>query len=48
MPIAGAKVTDLQPHLQKRVGESLHLRLQRPDGKEYEVTLVAIAQPAKK
>ena len=41
-PIAGSKARDLQPYLQKRVGQSLHLRLQRSAGTEYEVTLVAI------
>jgi C-terminal processing protease CtpA/Prc len=43
--VAGAKARELQPIMQKQVGQSLHLRLKRPTGTEYGVTLVAIAKP---
>ena len=43
--VVGAKAKDLEPSLKKRVGESLHLRLRRPDGNEYEATLVALPRP---
>ncbi len=44
--VAGAKARELQPIMQKQVGQPLHLRLKRPAGTEYDVTLVAIAKPA--
>ena len=46
LSIAGRKARELEPVLHKKVGESLRLSLKRPDGRAYEVTLVAIAKPA--
>ncbi len=40
-PVAGAKARDLEPHMKKNVGEKLNLRLRRPSGEVYSVTLVA-------
>lgn len=44
--VAGAKAKEIQPIMQKQVGQTLHLRLKRPAGTEYDVTLVAVAKPA--
>lgn len=46
LTIAGRKARELEPVMHKTVGQSLRLALKRPDGKAYEVTLVAIAKPA--
>ena len=43
--VPGHKATELKPLMQKQVGESLHLRLKRPNGETYSVTLVAIKRP---
>lgn len=45
--VTGAKARDLQPLMKKNVGESLRLHLRRPNGEEYDATLVAAAPPAK-
>jgi len=45
--VAGAKAKDLQPLLKKAPGQSLRLKLKRPNGEEYAVTLVAVARPVK-
>jgi C-terminal processing protease CtpA/Prc len=42
--VAGAKARQLQPLMTRKVGDTLHLKLARPDGKEYGVTLVAVAR----
>lgn len=46
LTIAGRKARELEPVMHKTVGQSLRLVLKRPDGKAYEVTLVAVAKPA--
>ncbi len=43
--VAGRKAKELEPFLQKAVGETLHLRLQRKDGTLYGADLVAAAPP---
>ena len=43
-PVVGAKARDLEPLLKKKVGEIIRLRLRRPNGDEYAVTLVAVAR----
>ena len=40
-PIAGTKASELKPYLKRNAGETVHLRLKRPNGDEYEATLVA-------
>ena len=45
--IVGAKARDLEPLIKRKVGQSVHLKLKRPSGEEYAVTLVAVARPAK-
>ena len=45
-PVVGAKGRDLQPLLKKAPGQSLKLKLKRPTGEEYVVTLVAVSLPA--
>jgi carboxyl-terminal processing protease len=40
-PVVGAKARDLQPLLKKNAGETLSLRLRRPGGVVYLVSLVA-------
>ena len=45
--VVGAKGKDLQPLLKKAPGQSLQLKLKRPTGEEYAVTLVAVARPVK-
>ena len=40
-PVLGAKAGDLQPLLKKNVGETLALRLRKPSGDLYVVSLVA-------
>lgn len=39
--VLGAKANDLQPLLKKNVGETLRLRLRKPSGELYAVSLVA-------
>ena len=46
LTIAGRKARELEPVMRKTVGQSLRLALKRPDGKAYEVTLVAVVKPA--
>lgn len=46
LTIAGRKARELEPVMHKTVGQPLRLALKRPDGKAYEVTLVAVAKPA--
>ena len=45
--VAGAKGNDIAPLLKKAPGQSIRLKLKRPSGEEYEVTLVAVAKPVK-
>jgi C-terminal processing protease CtpA/Prc len=40
--VSGRKASELKPLMQKQVGESVHLRLKRPAGEIYSVTLVAV------
>ena len=39
------KASELKPLMQKAVGESLHLKLKRPNGETYSVTLIAAKRP---
>lgn len=39
--VLGAKANDLQPLLKKNVGETLRLRLRKPSGELYAVSMVA-------
>jgi S1-C subfamily serine protease len=43
--IGGRKVKELQPLIQKSVGQSMRLRLKKPNGKSYTVVLVGVARP---
>lgn len=43
--VIGRKARDLQPHVEKAVGEPLHLKLKRPSGETFSVRLVAVARP---
>lgn len=43
--VAGAKAKELEPVMAKAVGESLRLKLKRPNGEAYDVTLIAAAKP---
>ena len=45
--VRGTRARDFEPVLRKRVGEPLHLRLKRPNGDEYVVTLVGVPRPPK-
>jgi C-terminal processing protease CtpA/Prc len=45
--VAGAKARDLQPLLKRAPGQALRLKLKRPSGEEYAVTLVAGPRPVK-
>ena len=45
--VVGAKGKDLEPLLKKAPGQSLRLKLKRPSGEEYAVTLVAVVRPVK-
>jgi C-terminal processing protease CtpA/Prc len=40
--VPGHKASELKPLMQKQVGETIHLRLKRPSGETYSVTLVAV------
>ena len=44
--VVGAKAKELQPLMQKKVGEALHLVLKRPNGGTFKAVLIAIAKPA--
>lgn len=44
--VVGRRARELQPHVEKAVGEAIVLRLQRPDGDVAEIRLVAVARPA--
>ena len=43
--VPGRKAWELKPLLQKQVGESVHLKLKRPTGETYSVTLTAVKRP---
>ena len=43
--VQGRKASELKPLIQKQVGETIHLRLKRPGGEIYSVTLVAAKNP---
>jgi len=45
--VVGAKGKDIAPLLKKAPGQAIRLKLKRPSGEEYAVTLVAVAQPVK-
>jgi C-terminal processing protease CtpA/Prc len=40
--VAGHKASELKPLMQKQVGETVRLRLKRPNGETYSVTLTAV------
>lgn len=42
VPVAGSKAAEMAARMKKRPGESVALRLARPDGRTYAVTLVAV------
>jgi C-terminal processing protease CtpA/Prc len=42
MTVPGRRAWELKPLLQKQVGETIHLRLKRPTGETYSVTLTAV------
>jgi C-terminal processing protease CtpA/Prc len=44
--IAGAKARELEPMMNKKPGQALHLLLKRPKGESYKATLIAVARPA--
>jgi C-terminal processing protease CtpA/Prc len=46
--VAGTKAKELQPLMQKKVGQALHLVLKRPNGGTFKATLIAIAKPDEK
>lgn len=46
--IAGTKARELEPIMNKKVGQALHLLLKRPKGESYKATLIAIAKPTGK
>jgi len=43
--VGGRKVRELEPLVQKSIGETLHLRLKRPNGEYYGVDIVAVPKP---
>lgn len=43
--VAGRKARELQPHVEKLVGEPILLKLKRPSGETFSVKLVAVARP---
>jgi C-terminal processing protease CtpA/Prc len=43
--VSGHRALELRPLMQRSVGESLHLRLKRPNGDNYSVTLIAAKKP---
>ena len=43
--VPGRRAWELKPLMQKQVGESVHLRLKRPAGETYSVTLTAVKNP---
>ena len=44
--VPGRRAWELKPLLQKQVGDKIHLRLKRPTGQIYSVTLTAAKSPA--
>ena len=43
--VPGRKASELKALMQKKPGENVHLRLKRPTGEIYSVTLIAVKQP---
>lgn len=43
--VAGSKARDLQPLMEKSVGQPLHLKLKRGSGKVYDAVLIAATPP---
>ena len=43
--VSGHKASELKPLIQKQVGETVHLKLKRPNGETYSATLVAVKPP---
>src|SRR4051812_46815525 len=43
--VPGSKALKLKALMQKEVGQTLHLRLKRPNGETYSVALIAIKSP---
>jgi C-terminal processing protease CtpA/Prc len=46
--VIGRKARELRPHVEKAVGEPVHLKLRRPNGETFSVKLVAVARPEPK
>ncbi len=46
--VVGRKARELQPPVEKTVGEPVHLKLRRPTGETFSVKLVAVARPESK
>lgn len=44
--VPGRRAWELKPLLQKQIGETIHMRLKRPTGQIYSVTLTAAKPPA--
>jgi len=45
MAVAGCKARELQPLMEKKVGETLHLRVKHANGETYSADLVAATRP---
>lgn len=45
-PVPGGKALELRPILQKRAGETVHLRLKRANGETYSAAITAIKRPS--
>ncbi len=43
--VPGHKASELKPLIEKQVGETLHLKLKRPNGETYSVSMVAVKRP---
>jgi C-terminal processing protease CtpA/Prc len=44
-PVPGHKANELKPLIEKRLGETLHLRLKRVRGENYSATMIAVRRP---
>jgi C-terminal processing protease CtpA/Prc len=43
--VPGGKASELKPRIDKKVGETLHLRLKRASGESYSATMTALKRP---
>ncbi len=44
-PVAGTKARELEHLMKKNIGETLKLRIRRPNGEVYAVSMVAAVKP---